>query len=51
MGPWATPAVTGTYVDDWPFKTSLWNLWLRKLWVSSSGRPAMPIHFMFYFID
>ena len=44
--PWGTPAVTGSHVDDWPFETTLWNLWLRKLWISSNGRPVAPIHFI-----
>ena len=46
MDHWGTPAVTGSHVDDWPFKTTLWNLWLRKLWISSNGRPVTPILFI-----
>ena len=46
MDPWGTPAVTGSHLDDWPFKTTLWNLWLRKLWISSNGRPVTPINFI-----
>ena len=38
MDPWDTPAVTGSHVDHWPLKTTLWNLW--KLWLSSNGRPV-----------
>ena len=47
MDPWGTPAVTGSHLDDWPFKTTLWNLWLRKLWISSNGIPVT-ICFMLY---
>ena len=31
METWDTPAITDSDVDDWPFKTTLWNLWLRKI--------------------
>ena len=45
MHPWVTPAVTGIHVDDWPTKSTVWNLWLRKLWISFKGRPPTPIPF------
>ena len=43
-----TPAVTGGHVDDWPFKTTLGNLWPRKLSISSYGRLETPIRFTLY---
>ena len=43
MDPLVTPVVTGSHDDDKPFRTTLWNLWLRKIWVSSNGRPVTPI--------
>ena len=46
MDLWGTPAVPGSHVDDLPLKTTLWSLWLRKLWIISNGRPVTPILFI-----
>ena len=39
------PAVTGSHLDDWPFKTTLWNLWMKFFWIIYSGRPVTSICF------
>ena len=43
MSPWGTPAFTGNRSNVWPFKTTLWNLFAKKLLISSSNASEIPI--------
>ena len=45
MDPLGTPKLTGSHVDDWPFKTAIWKIWLGKMWISSSSRPVTLMRF------
>ena len=43
MDPCGTPAFTGNHSDVWPFRTTLWNLFVKKLLISSSNASEIPI--------
>ena len=43
IDPCGTPAFTGNHSDVWPFGTTLWNLFVKKLLMSSSNVSEIPI--------
>ena len=43
INPCGTPAKIGDQVEDWPLRTTLWNLLLRKLCKSLCNSPVIPI--------
>ena len=46
MEPCGTPAQAHAHVDDCPFKTTHWNLLLKKLSISFKEFPVMPVHWI-----
>ena len=40
--PWGTPAETSAQDEDWPFKTTLWYLLLKKFSMSFNGVSDIP---------
>ena len=46
MEPWGTPAQTGAHENDCPFKSTHWNLLLKKLLGSFKELSVMPIHWI-----
>ena len=45
MEPWSTSAQTGAHEHDCPFKTTCWNLLLKKLSVSFKKLPVVMLMF------
>ena len=42
MDPCGTPAFTSNHSDVWPSSTTLWNLFVKKLLISSSNASEIP---------
>ena len=51
MEPWGTPAQTGAHENDCPFKSTHWNLLLKKLLGSFKELSVMPIHWIYRYAD
>ena len=43
MESWGLPAIIGKHVEDWPLSNTCWYLLLRKLPISFSSGPDIPI--------